>query len=212
MSSWWTPPEVLAVADRLEPGREESARELWHELALPGEDILADLFAALTRERASLRQEYERLFVGPGPVPCPPYEAVWHTDRPRHEEGMVTGEATEEVLRLYASLGLRVRSGASELPDHLAIELEALAYAWKTGASTAEADLLLGAHLACWLPPFCASVIGRTELTFYKSLATLTLMCVQAWAAERGVVECLADSGRTMSQTVGGAGGSVEKF
>lgn len=182
LSAWWTLPDSLSVTHWLQPGCQEATLKLWRELVLPGAEAVADLYAALVRERESLRQEYESLFVGPGPVPCPPYEAVWRTDRPRHEEGTVTGEATEEVLQLYASFGLKARSGSPELPDHVAVELEALAYAWETGASPTEVNTLAEFHLAGWIPSFCASVIEHTESDFYKVLATLTRQCVQTWA------------------------------
>ena len=33
-------------------------------------------------DRTGLLDEHERLFVGPGPVPCPPYESFWREDVP----------------------------------------------------------------------------------------------------------------------------------
>ena len=76
-----------------------------------------------------LLDEYERLFVGPGRTPCPPYESLWLGGQPRLEQGRLMGAASVAVADLYRGLGLDVAAAAHELPDHVAIELEALAFA-----------------------------------------------------------------------------------
>jgi TorA maturation chaperone TorD len=121
---------------------------------------------------AELVAEYERLFVGPGTIPCPPYEAVWRSDRPKHEQGTVMGQSTARTKEIYRELGMRLRPGEVELPDHIAVELEALAQAWTTD-DTVQADALVGL-LQGWLPPFAASVAANSQLEFYRNLAELT--------------------------------------
>ena len=79
-----------------------------------------------------------------------------------------------DVARIYGDLGLRVRPDARELPDHLVIEWEALAYALENGATEA-ADALLTGHLAAWMPPFCTAVEAETTEPFYAALARLTV-------------------------------------
>ena len=44
-----------------------------------------------------LGKEHLRLFVGPGHVQCPPYEAVYRKDRPVMEKGLVMGPSTTDV-------------------------------------------------------------------------------------------------------------------
>jgi TorA maturation chaperone TorD len=78
-----------------------------------------------------------------------------------------------EVARIYADIGLRVRPDAHELPDHLVVEWEALAYAFEHDATDA-ARLLVRDHLAGWMPGFCAAVAAETEQPFYTELAQLT--------------------------------------
>ncbi|MGD8189773.1 TorD/DmsD family molecular chaperone [Brevibacillus ginsengisoli] len=184
LSNWWTSPDQMFIEHWLTPGRWGSVIELWHELDLPKIHLVMNLYVALTEESDQIRQEYERLFVGPGRVPCPPYEAVWQLERPRHEEGMVTGEATDAVSRLYASMGLHAQPGCPEFLDHVAIELEALAHAWSGRAGFMDAHHLLENHLAKWIPLFCESVVEDTKLDFYRILAVLTMESVQSWAEQ----------------------------
>ena len=153
LASWWSPPTA-----------DEIAR--WE---LP--DELRAVFERTTPE--ALREEYERLFVGPGRTPCPPYESVWRAGQARRDQGRLMASCAADVARLYASLGIRVRAAAHELPDHLVIELEALAYALDRDDAGAAAALARD-HLAAWVPAFCAAVAAETTEPFYAALASWT--------------------------------------
>lgn len=146
LASWWTRPTADEVAR-------------WDEPPGPVDEALED--------------EYERLLVGPGRVPCPPYESLWRSDAPRREQGRLMAACAVDVAALYRLLGLRVREDAHELPDQLAVELEALAYALESGADEI-AEALLRDHLAHWVPAFCAQVARETTHPFYAALATRT--------------------------------------
>lgn len=121
----------------------------------------------------ALEEEYERLLVGPGRAPCPPYESLWRSDAPRREQGRLMAACAVDVAALYGELGLKVREDARELPDQLAVELEALAYALETGADGV-AQSLVRDHLAVWVPAFCERVARETTHPFYAALATRT--------------------------------------
>jgi len=159
----------------------------WHELgrnvaeatgtATPMEHLLSPIPA---EERRALIDEHERLFVGPGTVPCPPYESVWRNDVPVHLRRSLMGPCTEDLRRLYTEIGLQVAPSSGELPDHVAVELEALAYAIRSPGSIQSAGALLTDHLAKWLPAFCRAVAHETAQPFYKELAVLT----PGWLAE----------------------------
>jgi TorA maturation chaperone TorD len=84
------------------------------------------------------------------------------------------GPCTEDLRRLYEALGLRVASAVGELPDHVAVELEALAYALESPATEAVARALLADHLAAWLPKLCRGVAHEATRPFYRELAALT--------------------------------------
>lgn len=127
-------------------------------------------------ERRALLDEYERLFVGPGAVPCPPYESYWRDDVPIDLRRSLMGPCTEDLHRLYGALGLQI-SAAGELPDHVAVEFEALACALSSPGTLPVAGALLDDHLAKWLPKLCRAVAREAAQPFYRELATVT----RAW-------------------------------
>jgi len=181
LAHWWsrpTPEEVDGWS-----GSWPDARRVAGSLGLDPLDV-EELERAADSPAGSLAEEYERLFVGPGRVPCSPYEALWREDGPRRERGSVMGTATQEVIRLYGELGLAVRHDAHELADHVAVEWEALAYALEAGSPVAEP--LLGDHLAVWLPAFCARVEQEAGHDFYRALARATPAFAEGLARSGG--------------------------
>ncbi len=174
LAAFWGEPEMKAL-------RLWRSQALQDDLALVadalgrGEEVLPSLREALAAPRRVLAEEYERLFVGPGTVPCPPYEALWRKDRPKLEEGTVVGAVTGRVADLYDDIGVRMRKELRELPDHVSAEWEAVAYGLQAGEpQSAAACELLGEHLAVWLPPLCAKVREAAKLPFYERVASLT--------------------------------------
>ena len=171
LAHWWSRPEA---------GEVEAWAEAWPLAAgaaaklRAGDAEIEELEAALAEaDVEQLLDEYERLLVGPGRVACGPYESLWRGDGPRREQGRLMGAASADVLRIYRDLGIAVRADAGELPDHLALEWEALAYAFEQDAAEASAELAR-AHLAVWMPPFCDAVAAETASPFYAALARLT--------------------------------------
>jgi putative dimethyl sulfoxide reductase chaperone len=185
LSHWWSRPvqsEVAAWDDEW-----LLACRLAEDLGLEHREV-ADLAAARRSASAEdLLDEYERLFVGPGRTPCPPYESLWQESRPGPEQGRLMGAASTAVADLYRQLGLDVAAGAHDLPDHIAIELEALAYAAGRDGPEGDrvAEALLGEHLSTWLPGFCTAVEEESGVPFYAALARLTRSWVEALAGER---------------------------
>lgn len=171
LASWWSPPATDELAGW--SAAWDTAAEVADLLGLPEDDVEVLRAAADEAEPAALREEYERLLVGPGRAPCSPYESLWRTDQPRRDQGRLMAGCAADVARVYADLGLRVRADAHELPDHLVVEWEALAYAFERNAT--DAAVALGReHLAAWMPAFCAAVAGLTTEPFYAALAQVT--------------------------------------
>ena len=176
LSHWWSRPV-------------DAERELWAGNFDVAESVAAglgtdpDLVWALDEaldltDGEAMLDEYERLFVGPGAPPCQPYESLWLGGPRRRDTGSVMGAAATAVSAIYKELGLTLDDAARELPDHVMIEWEALAYALDRGATEASQTLMQG-HLGKWMPPFCAAVSETATEPFYARLATLTL----AWTA-----------------------------
>lgn len=172
LSDWWTRPDAARVALWTSAPYRDQVLGIWQLAVQKDTNSPEKLLLAAPADPAELVTEYERLFVGPGTIPCPPYEAVWRSDRPKHEQGTVMGRSTVRTKEIYRELGMRLRPGEVELPDHIAVELEALAQAWTTD-HTVQADALVGL-LQGWLPPFAASVAANSQLEFYRNLAELT--------------------------------------
>lgn len=164
LAAWWSRPTAEEI-DRWAASWPQASE-------LESDGVAALEAAAEASEPEALLEEYERLLVGPGRVPCAPYESLWRDDVPRREEGRLMGDVAEDVARIYREIGLRVRADAHELPDHIAVEWEALAYALEQGADDAAGEL--ASHLAVWMPPFCAAVAAATQEPFYAALAELT--------------------------------------
>ncbi len=174
LARWWSRPTREELADW---------GELWPAAEALGLGAVEELQVALAdAEEEELLEEYERLLVGPGRAPCPPYESLWRDDQPKLEQGRLMSAAAGDVARLYADLGLAVRADAHELPDHLAVEWEALGYALEQGAG-AEAERLLRDHLAVWTARFCGAVERETTSLFYAALARLTVTWTAALEA-----------------------------
>jgi len=163
----------------------------------------AALAQDFARPQEELEAEYARLFVGPGRPVAHPYESVYR-------EGRVMGDCTLAVRQSYAAEGLAPEGHS--LPDHVAVELEFMAYLAQREAEARERgdeegalaylrqqEAFLSEHLSRWLPRFCQRVLAGEAHPFYADLAQRTwhhvaqdMAQVRAWlragelADERG--------------------------
>lgn len=134
---------------------------------IPGEpeaEMLLEAMRSLAPVR--LQNEYVRLFINALPeVPCAPYGSVYL-------EGSVMGESTVRVGEIYRKYGLET----TELPDHIAVESEFLAWlhgeAAKDEAAREDYRYLLD-HLKEWTSLFFARVEQHDQLGCYRQSARL---------------------------------------
>jgi TorA maturation chaperone TorD/ferredoxin len=130
----------------------------------------------------SLTQTYNRLFVGPQPPLAHPYESVYRTPN-----GRLMGDVTMQVVQAYAEAGLALADGRHDMPDHVAVELEFMAYlaGEEAKARSNGNEALVGTwlsrqvdflrdHLTCWIPQFCHHVV-KADPGGYYGQATTTL-------------------------------------
>jgi TorA maturation chaperone TorD/Pyruvate/2-oxoacid:ferredoxin oxidoreductase delta subunit len=126
-----------------------------------------------------LARIYDRLFVGPLPPLVHPYESVYRT-----LEGRLMGEVTMQVIQSYAEAGVALADGFRDLPDHVAVELEFMAYlAGEEAAARAGGDealvvthllrqvAFLRDHLTRWIPHFCHRVTEADPDGYYGQAA-----------------------------------------
>jgi TorA maturation chaperone TorD len=124
-----------------------------------------------------LRVDYCRLFVGPFKLLAPPYGSVY-----LERLGRLMGDSTVDVRRRYMDEGLIV--AASEVPDHVAIELEfAHVLSVRRVNAMRESDFrkangygekrreFLSVHLGAWISEFTADVRRHAWTSFYRELA-----------------------------------------
>lgn len=186
----------LACLYRQEPDREVlAAISEQHQLTCLFEDVNSMLpvaaeleadIAAYTLEigayQEQLRDDYNRLFVGPGPLLAPPWESVY-----RSKERLLFGEHTLAVRAFYHSYGLKAVKQEQEPEDHIALELEFAGWLCQQAADAPSPEDARGyidghreflvKHLLEWIPAFCEAVCEGSSTVFYHRLAVLT----QAW-------------------------------
>ncbi|AOW79626.1 chaperone protein TorD [Halodesulfurarchaeum formicicum] len=119
-----------------------------------------------------LRIEHTRLFVGPGGPPCPPYESVYR-DGEGDARGNVLGPSTGAVVTWYQAHGLGLDRDWSDLPDHVATELEFVSHLAADGSEDLR-EQFLDEHPRQWMRPFLDGVRAETHESFYAGLADAT--------------------------------------
>ena len=150
----------------------------------PTEDPLKGLRATENPSFASLTKEHLRLFVGPGHAPCSPYEAVHRKDRPDFEKGLVMGPSTADVKRSYLAAGLDFTKTYTDLPDHIATEMEFMHFLCSeesrlaaTGNNSEAAKMKAMQrefhknHIVPWVKDLADCILRSTTSPFYQATA-----------------------------------------
>jgi TorA maturation chaperone TorD len=96
-------------------------------IALLAEDMesVAKIFSGAreclldTQYREETKNEYQRLFIGPRPIPAPLWESVF-----LDKDHLLFGEDTLNVRRFYATCGLEFSERYAYPDDHISVELE----------------------------------------------------------------------------------------
>lgn len=136
----------------------------------------------MAKIETELRAEYAALFLNAGPNPVHPFASVYtSTDR------LLMQQARDEVLAEYRQEGLARIGDFKEPEDHIAIELEFMAYlcqkaaeALGAGDTDAAARYLhkqhsfLEKHLLVWTPAFCQDLVKTATSGFYRGIGRLT--------------------------------------
>ncbi|MGD0083190.1 MAG: molecular chaperone TorD family protein [Acidimicrobiales bacterium] len=171
LAHWWSRP----VADELSTWLDAVEIEADVRRRISGDTEVATTRLSFGLEDAPvLLDEHERLFVGPGHVPCPPYESFWREDVPVEMRRSLMGPCTADLRRLYGELEIEVTPATGELPDYIAVEFEALAYALSFEETSSVARALFFDHVRQWLPRLCRAVVHEAEHPFYRDLGALT--------------------------------------
>ena len=161
-----------------------------------GNELLAQGYAMLTAylsdcgENAltDLAVDYATVFLAAGSatgraaIPC---ESLYTSPRK-----IFMQEAWEDVCRIYAQAGLGKGSTYDDMmEDHLALELEFMAYLVKNGNPESQLSFL-DTHLLNWVGEFMADIDKYAALDFYKATGRITLGFLQM---ERELLTALQD-------------------
>lgn len=146
--------------------------------------------------RTDLAADYNQLFLGMSAHPVAPYESVYTSD-----ERLLMQEARDKMLALYRQWGLRVPDSFDLPEDHIALELELMAYladrtreALGTEDGNPQVDELIAAQRALlddhlsWAPALCDDIEKRARTAFYYGIAGLTRQHI---GADRDVLAAL---------------------
>jgi len=155
-------------------GNFELLREIY-----AGGDLLENFFETLTMDRLDKeKEEYRRLFIGPGPLAAPPWESYY-----RSKERLLFEKWTLQVRSLYHQFGLQSRKENNEPDDHLLIELEFMISLVHLSLHEKEIGRLLDNlksqqeflenHFLLWIPSFCTKVEEETDSRLYLGAARL---------------------------------------
>ncbi|MCI5145102.1 MAG: molecular chaperone TorD, partial [Candidatus Electrothrix sp. AR3] len=138
--------------------------------------------------------DYARLFIGPFELLAPPYGSVY-----LEKNKQVMGASTMDVQQAYQQAGLTLT--LQEPPDHIAFELEFLAYlaalegkALAKGEPTEQERLaqmkqdFLDTLLAPWIPIFCQKIKDNATQPFYQHLAE----CLEKTVAQFSAAQCVS--------------------
>jgi anaerobic sulfite reductase subunit A len=130
-----------------------------------------------------LAVEYASIFLGVrGKDSAFPYESVYTSS-----ERKVMQEARDQVLKIYREEGLCRAEDFYEPEDHIALELEYMAYLcrkqaealrindkWAAIGNLNKQKDFLEKHLMIWVPTFCTDIQRIAQADFYKAIAKIT--------------------------------------
>lgn len=118
-----------------------------------------------------------------------PYESAWQGE----DGSTLGGESVVEMKAVLRTLELHVSTDCCEPPDHLAIELAALAAALRGDQNTIAADLVH--RLQDWMPAFTEALTRQDPDGFYAGAGKLLLALIREASAALLVAKSAAALG-----------------
>lgn len=139
--------------------------------------VISEIKARQDRRKyeEELRADYQKLFVGPGHVPAPPWASVYLT-----REKLLFGEPETIARQFYHSIGLSVST--AEPADHISLELAFMArlYAFARSGNRMAAGAgniqkrFLDTHLLRWTLDWHSDVMHHAGTAFWRRVAEAT--------------------------------------
>ncbi len=161
-------------------------------------DVLARIEPELARYETSpetLSVEYVRLFGLHGGVNCPPFATEFGK-----RQAVSKAQDLADINGFYAAFGLALAKDSTDRPDHVSFLFEFLSFlALKQVDAISqhnEEGLIVAAdaekkffcrYVINWVPVFCESLAAQAQTAYYRELATLTKVFVEAEENRLGV-------------------------
>lgn len=145
-------------------------------------------------DAATLTEDFDALFVGPGRMHACPFESVY-----RSLEGLTFEAETMQVRRFYADHGLQAPAFNREPDDHVGLEVAFIGQLslaalnaiednddTRSAAFVSSARLFVSQHLGVWAPDFCTRVIEHAGTNFYRAVGHLLLGLIGEFPRREG--------------------------
>lgn len=183
LAECFKPPEKLFV-EQLRCGQVDlQVHELFH---LAGYDIEPIVLQAVTQEFQAMKTIYNRCLAGNFPPFILPVESLfkrWTEDRTAQvsiasSKGYLLGDSALHIQYLFKEFQLEVPSDYAQMPDHLALLLELLAY-MLINRPTDECRDYLQDHFD-WLSDLGDGIIQFEGSNFYSYALSVTQNAIQA--------------------------------
>jgi TorA maturation chaperone TorD len=189
--------------------KNDRALDALNDIEMGGHQLYQFFTTATEEDLQKEKDEFNRLFVGPGEIVAPPWESVY-TSR----EKLLFDEATFQVRKLYHQFGLRLVKENNEPDDHLVAELEFMLFLarqteqigsefageFKEAQCESLQELLqvqidfLKDHLLAWIPQFTEKVIKHSNSLLYIGAALLLKEFIESETESlREIKEALAN-------------------
>ncbi|MEM2370624.1 MAG: molecular chaperone TorD family protein, partial [Candidatus Bathyarchaeia archaeon] len=154
-----------------------------------------ELIDDVERSILKLAEDYAYLFLGLGGLPHPSESSYLS------ENSLMMQEPRDEVLGIYRNIGVRKCEDYREPEDHIAVELQFMAYlcrksieAFAKGEESegrryleAQKDFLHN-HLTIWVPKLAKNISERAKTRFYRIVGCITEAFI---SAEKSVLDKL---------------------
>lgn len=127
-----------------------------------------------------LRDEYRRLFLGPLPHYIVPVESVykrWSNDPEcklviAGEKGYLMGDPAMDMIKRYQVHGIVIPYQYSSMPDHIALELEYMAFLCRNALQNEQREFL-DSHLD-WINSLSDDINEKDNVGFYSTAVEIT--------------------------------------
>ncbi|KAA9001093.1 Tat proofreading chaperone DmsD [Affinibrenneria salicis] len=142
---------------------------------------LGQMVSGLAGEhRRALKQDWQRLFIGPDRLPAPPWGSVY-LDR----ESVLFGDSTLALRQWLRQRGIAPQLERREPEDHIGLML--MLAAWTAENQPAWLDELLAEHLLPWAMRYLELLEPGARHPFYLGLARLARISLNDWREARRI-------------------------